>query len=237
MTTVCETYRDDLVAEACGALPAEESKAVVEHVVGCPACREALARLREALEPLAAYEVDPPPRLIEHTQRHVARHMTMRLPRGTLLSRHRSVRLACAAAVLLCLAAALLLSTLPKTTSPTAAAEARFVGLWQAFGEYARKNGDHLPPEKGWFQAIRPFWKAIEPGETAAWPDELIFMEGLSLWTAGIEPESVLVIDPRPGPDSRCAALLRNGQVKHLKEVEAQRLLSVYRAATRPRSR
>ena len=98
MSGACERYRDDLVAEACGALPASESRSLARHVAACPACRRDLDRLRAALAPLAAYDPEPPPRLVELTQRHVARQMTMRLPRPGRLSRPRVLRLAMAAA-------------------------------------------------------------------------------------------------------------------------------------------
>ncbi|WP_322800514.1 anti-sigma factor domain-containing protein [Thermoflexus sp.] len=60
-----EVFQEELAAYALGALPPEEAAAVAAHMAGCPACREAVARYREAATALA-YTVPlqpPPPRL------------------------------------------------------------------------------------------------------------------------------------------------------------------------------
>lgn len=60
-----EILEEELAAYALGALPPEEAAAIAAHLAGCPACREQVARYREAAAALAyvAPFRAPPPRL------------------------------------------------------------------------------------------------------------------------------------------------------------------------------
>ena len=244
MNTACETYRDDLAAEACGALPEDESRALARHVTACPACRAALERLRKALTPLDTYTPEPPARLIELTQRRVARQMIMRLPTASRWSRPRLVRTVAAAVAVLAFGTMFLVPVLQPafretSSSPRDRQAAQLQGIWSALGEYAAANQDYLPPSQGWFEALNRFEKgdgqglrtAYAPFGRRRWSDEFIFMEGLSKWTLGLGPgDRVLLVERRPGPDNRHQALLRDGRVELLTETDARRLFQEHPA-------
>jgi len=230
MSGACETYRDDLVAEACGALPAGESRSLARHVAACPACRRDLDRLRAALAPLAAYDPEPPPRLVEVTQRHVARQMTMRLPRPGRLSRPRVIRLAMAAAVLLGLVTVVVVPALRQAPSGERPERttAQLQGMYQAIFGYAQENSGWLPSAEGWDEAVRPYLvvgEAREPADGRPWSENYIFVQALRNWFGGLGPSDVLVVARRKGPDDRFQALTRAGDVTRLTETSASRWL------------
>jgi hypothetical protein len=235
MGVACDAYREDLAAEACGALPPEESRALGRHLAGCRGCRGDLDRLRSALAPLSVYDVEPPSRLVEYTQRRVARHMTMRLPKPGRLSRPHVLWLAMAAAVLVGFVTAFVLPALdrPAWTPRRSDMAAEFRVIWRAMDDYARAYGDWLPPAEGWCEAVSPFLDGGQVPPTAVersrWPDNLIFLEGLSRWFRGIHPRDVLFIDRRRGTDGDYQVLLRNGSVELRTETDASRLMEVYR--------
>lgn len=220
MDRACEAYRDDLVAEACGALPQDESAAVARHVAECAACREDLLRLRGALAPLDTYAPAPPPRLVEMATRRVARQMTMRLPRAAWAPRRRLVRLA--------VAAVLLVGFLPVVDQAVWASRrqrttAQLMGLWNALREYAERNSDHLPPAGQWSEALRPFLSSGGAAGAPAWPGDLIFMEGLTKWS-GLSDDLPVACERRGGPDRRRLVLYHDGRVILVDEADLRRL-------------
>ena len=236
MTGSCEDYRDDLAAAACGALPGEEEKALERHLEVCATCRSDLERLHRALAPLADYHVEPPERLVELTQRHVARQMTMRLPRPGRLSRPRVVRLVAAAAVLMGFTGAFLLPALRRTARerPSGGMEttAQLQGLFAAINDYAQANGGWLPPAEGWLEALKPFLgpdgRSIEQERSS----DYIFLQGLRNWFLGLRPDDVLVLVRPRRPDAPYGVLTRTGSVETVSETEA--LLLLRSAGRRP---
>lgn len=139
-----EVFEEELAAYALGALPPEEAAAVAAHVAGCPVCREAVARYREAAAALA-YTVPlrpPPPRLkarlmarVRRPQRESWRWLGM----GAALV---------AATLLLILAAPLIFATRPSVTPrviPLQGAEA----ATEAEGYLILEDGQGLMVTKG----------------------------------------------------------------------------------------
>jgi len=217
MNDVCERYQDDLVAEACSALPPDESRSLHDHLVGCAGCREALDRLQTALAPLAAYRAEPPADLVRTTQRYVARQMTMRLPRPSRWRRPRVIRFAAAAAMLLIMGTMYLATALQP--NPT---DVQLRGLYKALHQYAAVNDDQLPP------SLEALYRDGQGGEDAeAGPgglsDEFIFLEGLSRWM-DLGSKAILVVCRKAGPNNQHLVLLRDGRTDLISETEARRV-------------
>jgi len=238
MTRACETYREDLAAEACGALPAEESHALARHLAECVTCRKDLDRLRAALTALDAYEVEVPPRLVEHTQRHVARQMPMRLPRPGHLSRPRVLRLAMAAAVMLGFVTAFVIVPALRQAPWTVERErtlAQLHGLYLAMDGYARAYEGWLPAAENWSEAVRPYLASTSDARPIvnyeALSDEYLFVQSLKNLFGGLGPGDVLFVARHKGPDNQFEAVTCAGRVELLSETRASRVFEIPRMA------
>lgn len=219
--------RDDLAAEACGALPPEEAETLARHLAVCAPCREAVARLRRALAALDAYSVvQPPAELIERTQRHVARQMLVRLPRPTAWSRRRVARVAVAAVILIAAGVWYLRPAIIRPSAGGGYSEAQLQGIVRALGVYAGDYDGHLPPARGWYEALTPYLRRTEVGAyrpSQHWSEDFIFMEGLGLWT-GIGPREAIIVERRAGRDQRHRVVTRDGCIELWSDTDVRRI-------------
>ena len=125
-------------------------------------------------------------------------------------------------------------ATWPAQRSRT---EVRLQAIWQALDAYAKAYSGHLPPAQRWADALTPFWARDDRRAAARWSDDFVFLEGVTNWFTGLEPNDVIVLDSQPGPDKGHLVLTGAGRVEYRSQAEVYRLMEGYGGGTPPSGR